>query len=191
MNPRRRYSIQSSEQAMQRPRTTCLPCGQTVAQRLIAYRSVEQAVQQRTQIKARASAQNRQAPAIGNLLNCVACHPRILARGEKLIGVQYVDKVVRDTAPLGNRQFRSADIEMAIHLQRIAIDDFTVEFFGEQKSQIALSRAGRAYDCNQRPRRCVRDSSVWGFCGQTPLYNEKTDFVPRRGCRAAEKRVGS
>ena len=176
---------------MERSRTTCLPCGQTVAQWLIAYRSVEQAFQQRTQIKSRAAAQNRQAAAIGNLPNCVACQARVFSRGEKLVGVQYVDKVMRDAAPLGRRQFRGADIEMAIHLQRIAVDDLTVEFFGEQKGQIALSGAGRPNDCNQRPRRCVRDSSVWGFCGQTPLYNEKTDFVPRRGCRAAEKRVGS
>jgi hypothetical protein len=32
---------------------------------------------------------------------------------------------------------------------------------------------------------------VRGICGQTPLYNEKRVFEPRRVSRAAEKRVGS
>jgi hypothetical protein len=32
---------------------------------------------------------------------------------------------------------------------------------------------------------------VWGFCCQTPLYNENMVFEPPRGCRLAEKRVGS
>jgi len=191
MNPQRRNGIKSPEQAMQRTRTTHFPCGQAVAQRLIAYRSVEQTFQQCAQIESCTSRQNRQPPATGNLPDRVARHACVFARGEKFVRVQDIDEMVRNTPPLGWRQFCGAYVEMAIHLQRIAVDDLAVEFFGEQKSQVALSGAGGTYDCNQRPPRCVRDSSVWGFCGQTPLYNEKTDFEPRRGCRAAEKRVGS
>ena len=59
--------------------------------------------------------------------------------------------MVGNTAPLGGRQFGGADIEVAIHLQRIAVDDFAVELLGNHKCQIALSRAGRTGDCNQGP----------------------------------------
>src|SRR5580765_3913629 len=100
---------------MQTPRTTCLSRGQAVAQRLIAYRSVEQAIEQRAQIKPSAPAQDRQPSATRNLLDRFARHSCVFPRGEKLVGIQNVDEMVRNTAPLGRRQFRGADVEMAIY----------------------------------------------------------------------------
>src|ERR1700690_2712504 len=96
-----------------------------------------------------------------------------------------------NTTTLGQRQFGSADIKVAIHLQGVAVDDFSVEMFGEQECEIALSGSGWTGDRNQGPFRRVSLYGVWGSCGQTPLYNEKMVLVPRRGCRVAEKRVGS
>ena len=96
-----------------------------------------------------------------------------------------------NTATLGQRQFGSADIKVAVHLERVAVDNFSVELFRKQKGEVALSGSGGAGDCNQVSFGCVWLYGVWVFCGQTPLYNKNMVFEPRRGCRAAEKRVGS
>ena len=96
--------------------------------------------------------------------------------------------MMRNTAALGEGQLGSADIEVAIDLQRVAVDDFSVKLFGNQQRQIALSRPGGTGHCNQGSGGRVRLYVVWGICGQTPLYNENMISVPRRGCRAAEKR---
>jgi hypothetical protein len=99
--------------------------------------------------------------------------------------------MMRNTTALREGQFGSADIEVAIDLQGVAVDDFSVEPFGKQKCQIALSGPGGTGDCNQRSLARVWLYVVRGICGQTPLYNENMISEPRRGCRAAEKRVGS
>ena len=44
------------------------------------------------------------------------------------------------------RRFGRADIETAVELEGIAIDDFTREGLGNLKCQLALSRSGRADD---------------------------------------------
>ena len=55
-----------------------------------------------------------------------------------------------NTTALVERQFGSADIEMAIHLQGVAINDLTAESFGDGQGQFAFSAPGGANDGNQR-----------------------------------------
>src|ERR1019366_1316964 len=98
--------------------------------------------------------------------------------------------MMRNTAALADGQFGSADIEVAIDLQGVAVDDFSVELFGNQERQMALSGPGGTGNRNQGSLACVWLYEVRGICGQTPLYNENMISEPRRGCRAAEKRVG-
>ncbi len=96
-----------------------------------------------------------------------------------------------NTTALPFRQLGGADIEMAVDLQGVAVDDFAMEILGNLKGQVALSGPGRAGDCNQWHIGHVCVYRAWGICGQTPLYNKKKFFDPMRGCREAEKRVDS
>ena len=69
---------------------------------------------------------------------------------------------MRNAALLRHRQLRRANVEVAINLQRIAIDDFAIELAGQEQSQIALSGAGRTDHRNQWPRCRVTVYSVGG-----------------------------
>ena len=176
---------------MERARAPGLPCRQPVAQRLIPDRSLKKSFEQRTQVEAGASRQNGKPAARRNFRDGRARQARVFAGSAELVGIENIDQVMGNTAALGQRQFRRANIEVAIYLQRVAVDNFSVELFRDEKCQIALSRSGRAGDCNQWPVGYVCLYGVWGFCCQTPLYNENMVFEPPRGCRLAEKRVGS
>jgi hypothetical protein len=54
------------------------------------------------------------------------------------------------TAGSGGRLGR-ADVEAAVKLEGIAIDDFTRKDFGDAQGQIGLSRCGRTDDHDQGP----------------------------------------
>jgi len=98
---------------------------------------------------------------------------------------------MRNTTALPLRQFGGADVEMAVDLQGVTIDDFAMEILSNLKGQFALSGPGWSSDCNQWHIGRVCVYGAWGICGQTPLYNKKKFFDPMRGCREAEKRVDS
>ena len=176
---------------MQRPRTACFARPQSVAQILIARRAFEKPFEQSAQVETCAARDDRQPPACRNARNRNPRNPCEFTRREQLVRVQNVDQVVRNSTPLTKRQFGGPDVKMAIHLQRIAVDDFAMEFFSNLKREVAFSGARRTTHCNQWQSPRVIVYSVSGVCGQTPLYNEKMFFGPTRGCRAAEKRVGS
>ena len=103
------------------------------------------------------------------------------------VGIENVDQVMGNSAAFGQRQFGRADIEVAIHLQGVAVDNFAVELFRDQKCEIALSGSGGTGDCNQWSFGCVCGYGVRDFCGQTPLYNEKR-FSSLSGDAARPKR---
>jgi hypothetical protein len=167
-----------------------LACAQAVAQRLIAYRSFKEAFEQGAQVEAGASGENRKPAAAGYFRDGGTRQARVFAGGEELVRIQDIDQMMRNITALGEGQLGSADIEVAIDLQRVAIDDFSVELLGNEERQIALSGPGGTGDCNQGSLARVWLYVVRGICGQTPLYNKNMISEPRRGCRAAEKRVG-
>ena len=85
--------------------------------------------------------------------------------------VEHVKQMVGYAAAGGGRRFGRADIEAAVQLEGVAIDDFTVEDFGDAQRQVALSRRGRAGDHNQGPVCGCRSTSCHrnvcarpGFC---------------------------
>jgi len=88
--------------------------------------------------------------------------------------------VMRNATTGGERQLGGSDVKVAVHLEGVAVDDFAVEPFSEQKCQIALSGSGGTDHCNQGSFRCVCVYGVWGISIQTPLYNEKMVFEPSR-----------
>ena len=67
---------------MQGSRATRLPSGQSVAQRLVPGGTLEQSVEQRAQVKASTSGEDRHQPARRNRADGIARHTRIFAGGE-------------------------------------------------------------------------------------------------------------
>ena len=74
----------------------------------------------------------------------------IIAGGETRLGVQHVKQMVGYAAAGGDGRLGRADIEAAVELEGIAIDDFTRKGFGDAQCQLALARCGRADDRYQR-----------------------------------------
>jgi hypothetical protein len=122
---------------------------QAWANTFINLRRVEKPGRQRAQIKA-----------------CAADQPSVLPRASmsamtraRAFGPSYsrkvdsrfdnVNQVMRDTALFCGWDFGGRDVQAAIDLHRIAIDDFTIEAFGECEAKIAFAGSGRADYCNQ------------------------------------------
>ncbi len=114
---------------MERTRAAGLACRQAIAERLIADRSLKKSIEQRAQVEAGASCQNRKPAARGNFRDGSARQAGVFAGRAELVGIEDIDQVMGDTTALGQRQFGSADIKVAIHLQRVAVDNFSVELF--------------------------------------------------------------
>ena len=96
-------------------------------------------------------------------MNRFARQSRVLAGRENLVGIENVDQVMWNAPPFFGRHFGSTDVEVAVDLQRIAIEDFAVELLRDFECQIALSRAGRAHHRNQREVRHVFSGRAsWG-----------------------------
>jgi hypothetical protein len=89
---------------------------------------------------------------IGNGVPSGACK---LARREQSVRLQNIDQMMRNSAPLVRAQFGRADIEMAIYLERIAVDDFSLERLGQKQRQIAFPRSGGSHQRNHRAPRSV------------------------------------
>jgi hypothetical protein len=79
----------------------------------------------------------------------------VFAGREELVGSQNVDQVMGNTTTFALRCFCSTDVEVAVDLQRIAVDDFAVKLSCNFESQIAFPRAGGSGHCNQREFRRV------------------------------------
>src|SRR5699024_11575293 len=64
--------------------------------------------------------------------------------------VEDVDEVVRDPAPLLDRQFRRADVHAPIELHRVRVDDLPAEVFGQVEREIRLPSGGGPDDGDDR-----------------------------------------
>ena len=83
-------------------------------------------------------------------MNRLGGQARVFTGGEQLVRLQDVDQMMGDAPPSGERELRRPNIEMAVHLQRIAIDDFAIEMLCQVKSQIALPGTSWTDYRNQR-----------------------------------------
>ena len=72
--------------------------------------------------------------------------------------------MVRNAAARALCRFRAADVEAAIDLDRVVVDDLAADAFGQAKSEIRFSDAGGTGDDGERHYDrvrvvCVRSSS--------------------------------
>ncbi len=70
-----------------------------------------------------------------------------------MIGVDYVDQVMRGGGALGGSRLGGADVHMAVDLARVGRDDLAAERLGQRDRQGGLAGRGRADDRQQRDGR--------------------------------------
>src|ERR1019366_5537771 len=106
----------------------------------IPLRTRREALNQRPQIEAGPARHHRQMTASGNFFqNFPPCPGKISCR-KYLIRIGNIDQMMRDALPLGKRQFGGPDIEIMVDLNRIAVQDLTLEMPGDMEREAALSR---------------------------------------------------
>ncbi len=121
-------AIEAPQQPVQRPRPSALPAREAIAQSLVPRGRGKQAVEQSAQVES-CSANHYGKPRDSRQQRARAGGE--LAGGENLVGIDDVQHVMRNPAPLGFRQLGRADVEVAVDLERIAVHDFAAEFFAK------------------------------------------------------------
>ncbi len=78
----------------------------------------------------------------------------VVAGGEDFVGLDEVDEVMRDVLLKAGRDFRGADVEVAIDLSGIADEDFAIEALGEFDGERGFAGGGGAEDDDEAGGRC-------------------------------------
>src|SRR6185436_4099723 len=103
---------------------------QSLSQEIIARRQRRQALEQCPEIKTSATHHYRQTSARRYPGDHLTRRAGIIAGGETCLGVQDVQKMMRHATAFSGGCLGRADIEAAVELEGVAIDDFTRENFG-------------------------------------------------------------
>ena len=109
------------------------------AQRFIALWSWRKTIQQSAQIKAGTTDQDGNPFSAGDFQQNFFRRGRVVARRKQLGGLQEIDEVMRDSAPLRFGHLCRSDIKALVNLHRIAVYDFTPQLLGEPKRKLAFT----------------------------------------------------
>jgi hypothetical protein len=130
---------------------------QAIPQNLVAWRTGEEPVQQRAEIKTGSTRDDGKPAARADRGQRFPRQTGVFTSSEDLAGIHNVDEVVGNAETLSGGELGGAKVEMAVHLPGIAVDDLAVEFFRDSQGQPTFSGAGRPAHRNQRP--CARISN--------------------------------
>ena len=120
------------------------------AQRFMARRRGEEAIEQRAQVEACSATDDGQAAALRDLADGLAGEAAVVSGGAGLVGRGDVDEVVRDAGALGQGGLGCADLHAAIDGDGVAGDDFAGESLGEGEGKRGLAAGGGAGDDDER-----------------------------------------
>jgi len=109
------------------------------AETKVGLGALEQGLNKGAQVKAGSANQNGDALAALYFSDCRFSAPGEFARGEVLGWVRYVNQMMRDAAPVLERDFRRCYVEPAIDLDGIEVDDLTVQTEGQLDAEIAFA----------------------------------------------------
>src|SRR5690242_20869676 len=121
MDPMRGRGVKSAKQAEQRPGSAALSPSQAVAHCLVTRRTREEAIQQGPEVETGSPGYDRHASPSRDLRQHAPRLPGVLASGKNLIRIENVDEVVGNALALRSHELGRADIEITVHLQRIAV----------------------------------------------------------------------
>lgn len=111
-----------------------------------ALRSREQAFKKSAEVEASASDDDGEILALANFGEGFARHAGIFSGGNVAGGIDEIQEMMRGAGAFCGSRLGGADFEFAVHGHGIAIDDFSVEMFGEGEGKRGLSGGGWAED---------------------------------------------
>jgi len=150
VNFRGGFAVESAQQAVQRSRPARFAGGESVAQSLIARGPFEKSIEQGPQVKTGTAGNDREPSSGRYVSDSESGKAGVLAGGKDFVGVNDIEKVVRNAAAFRGRKFSRSDIEVAIDLQRVAINNFAAEGVSYFERECAFSRSCWPGDRNQR-----------------------------------------
>jgi hypothetical protein len=150
MNPVGGSRIEPGEEAAHAARLLPFAVHQAPAHAVIAFRQMGEAVQQGSKVESGSSDDHRQTAASGNFANRISGDPSVLTSRVTVRRVQHVQQMVTYSAALRRRSFGGADVEAAIKLEGIAIDDLARKFLANAQRKRTFSGTRRAGDDNER-----------------------------------------
>ncbi len=113
---------------------------QAAPQCIVSPRPLEQALQQGTKVEARTARQDWQLLTVANLSERLAAKTSVIAGREDVPGFRDVDQVMRNPAALPREEFCRSNIESAINLHGVEVDEFTAETVSDVERQGTLAR---------------------------------------------------
>lgn len=113
---------------------------QLLAQRFIPWRTGKQTVEQPTHIKSGSPADDRETASIPDLAKTRAGAAGVFAGAEDFIGIGDIQQMMRNAAPGFRRHLCRTDVQTAIHLLGVTVDDLAVERKREFNGKSTLAR---------------------------------------------------
>ncbi len=111
---------------------------------LIALRSGREPFEQSTQIKTRSARKDWNAAPIPDLLEYRPGEARVSPCGQLFCWRDYIYKMMRNTAPFAFGKLGRANIQSAMNLHGVEIDDFAVQLPGQRQGKVAFASTGGA-----------------------------------------------
>jgi hypothetical protein len=118
---------------------TSLASLQIRADTLVSARTGEQTLQKGAQVEARASDDERDASSMGDGTQRLAGSRGVVAGSEEFGGLDDIDQVMWNAAPLFQCQFGGTDIEVPVYLQRVATYYLAGKAFGDAQAKLSLT----------------------------------------------------
>lgn len=97
---------------------------------LISLRSGREPFQQSTQVKTCSARKYWKTAPLPDLLEYPPGEPRVSSRRQFFCRLDYIYKVMRNTSPFGLGKLGRANIQSAMNLHRVEIDDFAAQLPG-------------------------------------------------------------
>ena len=186
-NARGRFCVQTRERAMQMFGAAELdPLPQARANFFRALRSICESFEESAQIQSGPCGENWQSFATAKIVEDFQRASAVISRSKNLRRLDEIHQMMRNAALFGDRDFRRADIEMAIHLRGIADQYFAAKSFRELNSQRGFAGSGGT-QYNDEPRqrahpenfqyRSSRPSNTSAARRRTPIICVRLSFM--------------
>ena len=167
IDPRGGRRVDGSEPGEQRPRAVLRELGLKARAHLAVAPGEPEVVDDARDVQAGATDEDRQCPSCEHRFDR---RPRVtlIGRDARLLrDIEHIEEVVRNTAPLSERDLGRADVHAAVELHRVGVDDLgalaaLAQERGRPDRQLGLAGAGCADDDEERRARHAQRSSSFG-----------------------------
>jgi len=126
------------------------------AKRLMTAGSWRKAVEKGAQIKSSAARDDRESLPVADAGEDLPAEAGVRPGCQFAVNAQDVDQVVWNAAARGDGKLGRSDIHSPIYLNRIAVNDFSLERFGEKQGEFAFAGTRGPQYGDQRPQCEIR-----------------------------------